>query len=90
MTGPRLSGVVEAGETRFRLSFKGRRKGVPRLRRRRGRKSQAQGASKEQVCVLTATDRRRGQVPPVRLPRAPVGRKSGRWSIRSTGTTRCL
>jgi len=60
MTGPKLSGVVEADETCFRLSFKGRSMGLPRLRRGRGRK--VKGISKEQVCAPAATDRRRGRV----------------------------
>jgi len=62
MTGPKLSGVVVVDETCFRLSFKGRRKGLPRLRRGRGRKVKAFGISKGQVCVPAVTDRRRGRV----------------------------
>jgi len=62
MTGPKLSGVVEVDETCFRLSFMGRRRGLPRLRRGRGRKVKALGISKGQVCVPAATDRRRGRV----------------------------
>jgi len=60
MDGPRLSGIVEADETYFDLSFKGQRKDMPRPPRRRGRKSKKRGISKDKVCVLTATDRRRG------------------------------
>ncbi len=60
MPGPRLSGVVEADETYFRLSFKGQRGDLPRPARRRGRKSKKRGISKEKVRLLTATDRQRG------------------------------
>ena len=60
MPGPRLSGVVEADETYFRLSFKGQRGDLPRPARKRGRKSKKRGISKEKVRVLTATDRQRG------------------------------
>ena len=47
---PKLTGIVEADETYFRLSFKGK-SGM----RFRGKKKR--GISKQQVCVLTAIDR---------------------------------
>jgi len=63
MQGPMPSEVVEADEAHFRFSFKGRRRGMPRRRRRRGRKAKTPGMSAEQAYVLTATDRRRGWRP---------------------------
>ncbi len=60
MPGTRLSGVVEADGRCFRLSFKGQRGDLPRLARRRGKKSKKRGISKEKVRLLTATDRQRG------------------------------
>jgi len=43
MEGSGLSGIVEADETYFPLSFKGQRKGMPRPPRRRGQKSKKRG-----------------------------------------------
>ena len=71
MAGPKLSGTVEAGETFFRLSFKGRRKGMPRRPERRGRKPGKRGMPKEKACVPAAAGRRRGTFPP---PACPGGR----------------
>lgn len=55
--GERLNGIVEADETFFPLSYKGKKKGMPRPSRKRGGELKKRGISKEQVCVLTATDR---------------------------------
>ena len=55
----KLSGVVEADETYFTLSFKGQRSGLPRKARKRGGEVRVRGLSKEKVCVLTAVDRSR-------------------------------
>ena len=52
-----LSGIVEADEVYFALSFKGQKSGLPRKARRRGRQVKKRGTSKDQVCVLTAIDR---------------------------------
>ena len=54
---PKLSGVVEADETFFALSFKGQKSNLPRPARRRGKSVTKRGISKQQVCVLAATDR---------------------------------
>lgn len=54
---PQLTGIVEADETFFPLSFKGQKKDLPRRARKRGGGINKRGASKEQVCVLTAIDR---------------------------------
>jgi len=53
---PRMSGVIEADDTLFRLSFKG---GTPEGReaKRRGCHARKPGASKEQVCVSCAVER---------------------------------
>ena len=59
MEGPQLNGIVEADETYFALSYKGKKKGMPRKSRRRGGEVRKRGISKEQVCVLTAIDRTR-------------------------------
>ena len=53
---PTLSGVVEADETFFALSFKGQRWDLPRTARRRGKSVIKRGISKQQVCVLPATE----------------------------------
>ena len=54
---PQLNGIVEADETYFPLSFKGQKKDLPRRARKRGGQVSKRGASKQQVCVLTAIDR---------------------------------
>ena len=55
---PKLKSVVEADETYFRLSYKGQKKNFPKRRKPRKRGwIHKRGISKEQVCVLTATDR---------------------------------
>ena len=56
---PKLSGIVEADETYFALSYKGQRKGIPRPSRKRGKQVKKRGISKEQVCIVTAIDRSR-------------------------------
>lgn len=52
-----LTGIAEADETFFLLSFKGKRSGLERLARKRGGKAVARGLSHEQVPVLVARDR---------------------------------
>ncbi|MYH39349.1 MAG: IS1595 family transposase [Rhodospirillaceae bacterium] len=54
---PNLGGIIEADETYTPLSFKGQKKGLPRKAHKRGGQVNKRGASKEQVCVLTAVDR---------------------------------
>ena len=54
---PQLNGIVEADETFFRLSYKGQKKDLPRRAHKRGGQAGKRGASKQQVCVLTAIDR---------------------------------
>lgn len=53
--------LVEADETYFRLSYKGKRSGMPRKARKRGssifHKGRKRGLSKEQVCVPCAVNR---------------------------------
>ncbi len=56
-TKSNLSGIIEADETYFPLSFKGQKKDLPRKAHKRGGQIRKAGASKEQVCVLTAIDR---------------------------------
>ncbi len=51
-----LSGIVEAGETFIRESFKGRRGDLPRPARKRGGKAAKRGLSAEQVPVIAARD----------------------------------
>lgn len=53
----RLSGVIEADETFFRVSYKGRKKGMPRPSYHRGTKASKRGLSRQQVCVPCAIDR---------------------------------
>lgn len=53
----RLTGIVEADETYFPLSYKGKKKDMPRESRKRGKQIKKRGISKEQVCVVTAIDR---------------------------------
>ncbi len=52
-----LSGIAEADETVFLLSFKGKRSGLDRKARKRGGKAAKRGMSSEQVPVLVARDR---------------------------------
>ncbi|MDQ7001658.1 MAG: IS1595 family transposase [Ghiorsea sp.] len=53
---PKMSGIVEADETFFLESFKGKRK-LPRPARRRGGKAKKRGLSAEQIPVLVVRDR---------------------------------
>ena len=52
-----LKGVIEADETFFRVSYKGRRKNMPRPSYHRGTKASKRGLSRQQVCVPCAIDR---------------------------------
>jgi transposase-like protein len=52
-----LTGIAEADETMFLLSFKGKRSGLDRKARKRGGKANKRGLSHEQVPVLVARDR---------------------------------
>jgi hypothetical protein len=52
-----LTGIAEADETYFLLSFKGKRSGLGRPPRKRGGKASRRGLSQEQVPVLVARDR---------------------------------
>ncbi|MEI7539104.1 MAG: IS1595 family transposase [Comamonadaceae bacterium] len=52
-----LTGIAEADETMFLLSFKGKRSGIDRKSRKRGGKAAKRGLSHEQVPVLVARDR---------------------------------
>ncbi len=52
-----LTGIAEADETMFLLSFKGKRSGLGRIARKRGGKAAKRGLSHEQVPVLVARDR---------------------------------
>lgn len=52
-----LTGIAEADETMFLLSFKGKRSGMDMPARRRGGKAAKRGLSQEQVPVLVARDR---------------------------------
>jgi len=52
-----LTGIAEADETMFLLSFKGKRGGLDRKARKRGGKAAKRGLSHEQVPVLIARDR---------------------------------
>jgi transposase-like protein len=54
---PALTGIAEADETVFLLSFKGKRSGLERKARKRGGKAAKRGLSHEQVPVLVARDR---------------------------------
>ena len=53
----RLSGVIEADETFFRVSYKGRKKNMSRPSYHRGTKASKRGLSRQQVCVPCAIDR---------------------------------
>jgi transposase-like protein len=52
-----LTGIAEADETMFLLSFKGKRSGLDRKARKRGGKATKRGLSHEQLPVLVARDR---------------------------------
>ena len=52
-----LEGIVEADETFFLESFKGKKKGLPRASRKRGGKAKKPGLSDEQIPVLICRDR---------------------------------
>ena len=52
-----LTGIAEADETVFLLSFKGKKNGLDRPARKRGGKAAKRGLSHEQVPVLVARDR---------------------------------
>lgn len=52
-----LTGIAEADETMFLLSFKGKRSSFDRPSRKRGGKAAKRGLSQEQVPVLVARDR---------------------------------
>jgi transposase-like protein len=52
-----LTGIAEADETMFLLSYKGKRSGLERKARKRGGKATKRGLSHEQVPVLVARDR---------------------------------
>lgn len=52
-----LQGIVEADETFFLESFKGRRQGLPRPARKRGGKAVMRGLSREQIPVIVVRDR---------------------------------
>jgi len=52
-----LKGVIEADETFFRVSYKGRKKNMPRPSYHRGTKASKRGLSRQQVCVPCAIDR---------------------------------
>ena len=56
----KLSGVVEADETFFLESFKGKKSGMPRPSKTRGEPAKQRGLSKEQIPVLVARDRSTG------------------------------
>ena len=78
MPGPKLSGVVEADDRCFRLSFKGQKKAMPRCPGKRGGKPEKREISKDRVCAATATDRQRGTfLQSVRLGRMPASHLRG-------------
>lgn len=52
-----ISGIVEADETFFPLSFKGQRGGLPRASHKRGSATKKRGTSKEKVPVLIVRNR---------------------------------
>ncbi len=54
---PKLKGFVEADETFFNLSFKGKKKGLIRKAHKRGGSIHKRGISREKVCVACAIDR---------------------------------
>lgn len=53
----KLSGIVEADETFFVLSYKGQKRHLPREAKTRGTRAKKRGLSDEQVCVPCALDR---------------------------------
>lgn len=52
-----LAGIVESDETYFLESFKGKKRGMARVSRKRGGKAKKPGTSKEQIPVLVSRDR---------------------------------
>jgi len=56
-----LSGIVEADETFFRESFKGKKKDMPRKSKSRGEPAGQRGLSREPIPVLVARDRSTGK-----------------------------
>ncbi len=54
---PKLNGTIEADETYFNLSFKGKKKGMIRKPYLRGGSIHKRGLSREKVCVACAIDR---------------------------------
>jgi transposase-like protein len=64
----RLCGIVEADETFVLEPFKGKRRGLPRVARKRGGKASKRGLSAEQIPVLVARDRNGATIDAV-LPR---------------------
>jgi len=54
---PKLNGTIEADETYFNLSFKGKKKGMKRKPHLRGGAIHKRGLSREKVCVACAIDR---------------------------------
>ena len=63
-----LSGIVEADETFILESFKGKRRDLPRVSRKRGGKAAKRGLSAEQIPVIVARDRTGATIDAV-LPR---------------------
>ena len=57
LDNPKLSGIVEADETYFALSYKGKKRDLPRPPHKRGKQIKKRGLSKDQVCVIGAIDR---------------------------------
>lgn len=55
--GTHLSGIVEADETFFVLSYKGQKKDLPRKAKKRATPAKKRGLSNEQVCVPCGLDR---------------------------------
>lgn len=53
----KLAGIVEADETFFLKSYKGQRKNIPRVSKKRGGSATKRGLSSEQVPVLIARER---------------------------------
>lgn len=52
-----LGGVVEVDETFFTVSYKGKKRHMPRESHKRGGMTRKRGISKDKACVLTALDR---------------------------------
>lgn len=57
-----LGGVVEVDETFFTVSYKGKKRGLPRKAHKRGGMTRKRGISKDKACVLTAVDRAGGEL----------------------------